>query len=173
MNMLAHNINYDGKITTIGGIDFVDTLLLSSALWDIADFLKWKLEYEQFEFDGKRELYRVFWNYFIVKYSDQNLRNRDKDKLMSAWKFDKFWRVDKDENWVQVPKTDFVVDHEWNYYLMIKATRRMDEYMTDVEKWVFKSMVVDLDKYIGVSSETKQEVDDVRGDIDGIIKDAK
>ena len=157
------------RTISIYDIDFVDTDLLTSAIWDAKDFLIWKIKYEKFDFDWKREFYRFLWNYFIVKYSDKELRDNDKKVLSKEWKFNKFWKTEKDENWFQIPKTDFVVDFEWNYYMLAQWTLLLDEDLTDLDKWVFKSMVIDFDKFNWIWSEAEEQVKKVESDVDWLL----
>lgn len=173
MNILANKYSESEKdwikTISIDNVDFIGTDLLTSAIWDAKDFLDWKLECEKFEFDWKREFYRFFWNSFIVKYSDKSLRDKDKQELVSKWVFNKFWKSEKDKDWFQIPKSDFVVDYNWSYYLMIEWTTKLDEELTDVSKWVFKSMIVDFSKYESIWKWLQEQVQSTRGKLINLL----
>lgn len=135
------------KTISTDGVSFIGTNLLTSAIWNAYKVIKWEKETEKFLFDWEREFLRFSGNYFIVKYKNKSLRDSDKEKISQIWDFDKFWKAKKDKNWYQVPKSDFVVDYDWSYYLMIKWTLALDEHLIDIDKWVFKSMIIDIDKF--------------------------
>lgn len=174
MNILANKYTESEsnwvKTISIDGVDFIGTDLLTCAIWNAKDFLDWKLEYEEFEFDWEREFYRFSWNYFIVKYSDKSLRDKDKQELANKWEFNKFWKAEKDKDWFQIPMTDFVVDYDWSYYLMIEWTKKLDEELTDVSKWVFKSMIIDLDRFNWISNDIRKQVKKVGVNVRGLLE---
>jgi len=149
------------KSISIDDTIFKGTNLLTSAIWNAYKIIKWEKEVEKFVFDGKREFYNFLWNYFIVKYKNKELRDTDKDNLKLFWRFDKFWKAEKDDFWYQIPEVDFSVDYNWNYYLMIKWTLSLDEELTDVNKWVFKSMIIDLNKFNLILDKVKNTADRV------------
>jgi hypothetical protein len=158
------------KTISIDNVDFIGTDLLTSAIWNAKDFLDWKRKSEKFVFDWEREFYRFSWNYFIVKYLNRLLRDKDKQELSDKWEFNKFWKAEKDENWFQIPKTDFIVDYNWSYYLLIKWTLSLDEELTDINKWVFKSMIIDLDKFNWILSEAEEQVKKVWKDVGSLLE---
>ncbi|MDP2090151.1 MAG: hypothetical protein Q8K30_01010 [Candidatus Gracilibacteria bacterium] len=139
------------KTISFGGIDFIGTDLLTSTIGNVYDLLNGNRKTEIFKFDGKREFYRFHGNYFLVKYSDKSIRDRDKEILKKEGKFNKYGKTEKNEEGFQIPLTDLVVDYNGSYYLMIEGTLLLDENLTDINKGVFKSMIVDFEKFNGIS----------------------
>ncbi|MCP4523449.1 MAG: hypothetical protein GY828_04455 [Candidatus Gracilibacteria bacterium] len=135
------------KTISIGDIQFIGTELVTSAIGNVYAVITGEKGVETYQFDTEREILHFFGNYFILKYTKKELRDADKAKLQSVGDFNKYGKTEKNEEGYQLPKTDFIADIDGNYYLMIKGTRALEQDFTDLNKGVFQSLIIDVNKY--------------------------
>lgn len=152
------------RTITVSWIDFIDTKLVTSAIWNIERFLKWKRECEIYKLDESRTLHQFSWNYYIIEYSDKDIRDKDRELFKSNFKPTKFF-AEQEGDWNQVPECDLKVDYDWKYYTLVYAHLKLTE-DEDKGKWVYKWVIFNPQKYF----EVQQGKDDTNLKIDNILE---
>lgn len=158
-DFLSESIQNGERIVTVNWVEFVGTKLVTSAISRVMKFLRWEKIYSHFHIDEDRNIHQFSGNFFILEYQNSQIRENDKKLFQQHFKPTKhFATMEADGS--QVPDTDFTVDYEGKYYLLIHARLRLTD-ITDVLKWVYRGVVVNPETYFKIPSlvqETKKKL---------------
>lgn len=140
-------------------ITFYEMKITWNFAWDIEDMLEWNIDLINFNFN-KIELndginvFDIWWNLFVVEYSDKFLRDNDinllKQRFQVAWKFSKELEEKR-----QVPEFDWYFEYEGKYYTIVDWLNILTDEINP-EKWVYKWVIVNPWRYFKVEDELKE-----------------
>lgn len=156
------------KLTDVNPINFQweDILFYEMKItwdfaWDIEDMLKWNTHlinftFDKISYDQDREIFDMWWNFFVIEYVSKKQRNSDmqllKDKFQEEWKFAK-----ELEQARQVPEIEWYFEFNWKFYIIINWLNKLTQEINS-ESWVYKWIVINPQKYFEIENEAQKVV---------------
>lgn len=146
-------------------ITFYDTELNSTQLiWLEFDTLE-KWNYEEIIFLDKSII--DFWsNLILVEINKKDIEIRKK-WFTDNFKKDGYFAKEL-ENQRQIPKYKWYFEYEWKAYLMVDWLNKLTDEINE-NLWVYKWLVLDIDKYYWISEDSKNIIDDTEWKVDNIL----
>ena len=160
---LQESFQDEERVVSINWIDFKDTKLFTSAILDAFNLIKWEMQYPKSIIDENRIIFQFFWNSFIVEYSSSQERDADRTLFKEHFKPTQYF-AQAEADGCQVPQVDFYVDDHGKSYLLIQAHLKLTD-VTDVQKGIYRGVIVDSKKYFQVS----QAVSDTKGKVTEVV----
>ena len=146
-------------------ITFYDTDLNSTQLiWLEFDKLE-KWDYEEIIFLDK-SIIDLWSNLILVEIDNKDIENKKKwfvDNFKKDWYFAK-----ELENKRQIPKYKWYFEYNKKTYLMVDWLNKLTDEINE-KLWVYKWLIVDIDKYYLVSEDSKKVIEEVWWIVDNIL----
>lgn len=148
-------------------ITFFEMKITWNFAWDIEDMVQWNFYFvwedtKKISLNNDTEVFDMWWNFFVVEYFDENLRNQDiallKQNFQENWKFAKELEEKR-----QIPTFDWYFEHEWKYYIIVNGLNKLTDEINS-EKGIYKWVIVNPSKYFEVENEVKNvvwKIDDI------------
>lgn len=139
----------------------------SFARW-IEEMVQWNFYFvwedtKKIFLNNDTEVFDMWWNFFVIEYIDENLRNQDIELLKQN--FQENWKFAKElEEKRQIPTFDWHFEHEWKYYIIVNGLNELTD-EKNPEKGIYRWVIVNPSRYFEVDNEVKQVV----WKIDGIL----
>jgi hypothetical protein len=135
-----------------------------------AEILYYLFEWKEIpNFDNTRNIITdLYLETIYIEYSDNNVRNKDienykKIKLINPFKSEK---IDKSR---QIALNIWDFEYNWKYYLVLEPLNQLTD-ETNTEKWLFRGVIVDYEKYYGANNDVKDEIKETSTKIEDLIK---
>lgn len=147
-------INFQAK-----DIVFYEMKITWNFAWDIEDMVKgnfyfvWK-DTKKFPLNNGIEIFDMWWNFFVVEYSDETSRNEDVELLKQRFKESGKFAKELEEK-RQVPEFEWYFEYNWKYYIIVNWLNKLTNEINP-EKGVYKWVIVNPGKYFEVENEVKQ-----------------
>lgn len=145
-------------------IIFYEMKITWNFAWDIEDMLEWNMNLINFKFNKialnwSADIFDIWWNLFVVEYSDISLRNQDiiflKQRFEAAWKFAKELEEKR-----QIPEFEWYFEYNWKYYTIVNWLNTLTDEVTP-EKWIYKWVILNPSKYFEIENEARKIADKV------------
>lgn len=135
-------------------ITFYDTDLNETQLIKIDKYILEKWEYKEFIFWNTNII--DFWsNLLLVEITNLNIENT---KKWFTNKFEMDWYFSKElENKRQIPEYKWYFEYKWKIYIMLDWLNKLTDEINP-EKWIYKWVIIEPNKYFEVESEVKNVV---------------
>lgn len=146
----------------------LDSSAIESSFIAIWDYLQeW---WEMVEFDASRRINkdRVYLATLLIEYTDRDVLDSDKRNNTQLQLKNPIQAMPIDEI-RQIGKS--IGDFEWNgkYYLVLYTYNNLTE-ETVPERWIFKGVILDMNKYNATKSKSDGEIAEVRNSVSQIIE---
>ena len=120
------------------------------------------------KFDEDRNIsWEVYSTYILVEYSDFNVRGKDifnnsKINIINPIKSE---AIDEKR---QIAENVWYFNYNWKYYLVLYPYNWLTD-ETNPDKWLYRWVIIDKEKYFWISEDTKEIVRDMTWKIDDIL----
>lgn len=157
---------------------FYDMKVTGNFATIIVEMVKWNFYFmhkntKKITFDTSKEIYDMAGNYFVIEYKFESERDSDIRWLKDNFKYDEKEIFAKKiiDNWAirQVPEYDWKFEYNWKYYLIIWALNKLTDEINP-EKWLYKWIIIDYDKYYGLNKNVEAEIKETSDKVDELIK---
>lgn len=143
-------------------IIFYDMTITGNFAWNIEDMLEWNndlsdLDFKKIEFNNDINIYDLERNFMILESSSKNFRNMNMESLKNN--FQKDWNHYSKllENNRHIPDICWYFDYNDKYYIVIRWLNTLTDEINP-EKWIYKWVIIDSEKYFEVSNEVQKVV---------------
>lgn len=106
-------------------------------------------------------IYNFYWNHFIIEYSDLNKIN---DNILyftnNFEKIEDSFNSVEFENNLQIPEYIWYFKYDWKQYIILKWCNKFTDEINP-EKWIYRWVIIEPDKYFEVTSEVQKVVSKV------------
>jgi hypothetical protein len=141
---------------------------------DIMDMIDWKwdltneIEEETcVDFDESINFFWLKWADFVLFFD--NLESRDKAMKLFNENFKAKWLFAEEiEEWVHIPEVVWPFEYKWKIWLWIAWKNPLND-ITDIERWIYKWVVINSEKYFWLSENVEEEIEDNSWKVDEII----
>lgn len=132
----------------------------------IERYLLWEWNIPRFD-ENRNIIDSIYSDYIFIEYTDKNIRAKDinNNSKINIINFLKSETIEWDK---QLAENTWNFEYNWKYYLVLNAYNPFTD-ETDPEKWLFKWVIIDSDKYFWVSNDSKNIVDDTVDKVDKIL----
>lgn len=128
--------------------------------------LLWELNIPNFD-KNRNVIDSLYSDYILVEYIDKNIRDRDinnnsKIIIINSLKSEKIdWNK-------QLAENTWNFEYNWRFYLVLNPYNSFTD-ETNPEKWLYKWVIIDSDKYFWVCEKLKEVVKGVVDEVDEIL----
>lgn len=160
------------ELTDVSPINFQANEIIFSDMritWNFArwieEMVKWNFYFvwkntQKVGLNWETSVFDMWWNFFVIEYNDQVLRDNDISLLKENFKED--WKFAKElEEKRQIPTFDWYFEYNWNFYIIVNWLNKLTDEINS-SLGIYKWVIVNPWKYFEVENKTREVVWEVR-----------
>ena len=163
----------DIKITETSKQIIIWDLIINNPIFDdvfwkeLKRVLDWKKSKEKDLF-GDYVIHILWWNFFLIE--SNNYEEMWKYKKYLEQNFTKTWELSSEliDNNKQNPEKSWYFEYNWKSYIVIQAYNKLTDEI-DNKLWIYKWIIINPEKYFGLSWEVNSEIEEKSLKVDEIL----
>jgi hypothetical protein len=118
--------------------------------------------------DNRNIITDLYGDFIYIEYSNNNIRKKDINNNNKINKIN-FLKSEIIEGTRQIAENIWDFEYNWKYYLVLHPVNSTTS-ETNPEKWLFRWVIVDYEKYYWLNSEVESEVKETSWKVEDLIK---